>query len=229
MNAFQIFWSYGSMIEFMVQLESCRGGGKRGIRARKGEAARATAHCKAWAAAPGAGCTKWAFMRSARRRGSGCARVPRAAAVRAGGALRPRSRQRAVCGSPRGYRAGGGIQWAATLRCSARTSARTSSLVELKAELEMEDRYAIPPSALGRLHSVGFWEAAQRNKTASFHHVNLLPEDDSDLYICDIFPPHLVSVGIDKSSYEWMEGGGRLWGTVGQTLRFPGCCPAHLN
>lgn len=54
MNAFQVFCSYGSMIEFMVRLESCRGGGKRGIRARKGEAARATAHCKAWAAAQGA-------------------------------------------------------------------------------------------------------------------------------------------------------------------------------
>ena len=93
--------------------------------------------------------------------------------------------------------------------------------------ISVHPRYTIPPSALGRLHSVGFWEAAQRNKTACFHHVNLLPEDDSDLYICDIFPT-LVSVGIDKSSYEGMEGGGRLWGMVGQTLHFPGRRPAHL-
>nr|XP_023399139.1 LOW QUALITY PROTEIN: beta-1,4-galactosyltransferase 3-like [Loxodonta africana] len=34
-----------------------------------------------------------------------------------------------------------------------------------------------------------------------FHDVDLLPEDDRNLYICDIFPAH-VSVAIDKFNYK---------------------------
>lgn len=39
-----------------------------------------------------------------------------------------------------------------------------------------------------------------------FHDVNLLPEDNRNLYICDVFPAH-VSVAIDKFNYKLVEGG----------------------
>ncbi|XP_027474241.2 beta-1,4-galactosyltransferase 3-like isoform X3 [Zalophus californianus] len=55
----------------------------------------------------------------------------------------------------------------------------------------------------GKLHNVGFWEAMQEEEwdCVFFHDVNLLPEDDRNLYICDIFPAH-VSVAIDKFNYK---------------------------
>ncbi|KAM9756616.1 uncharacterized protein ACBT57_009815 isoform 1-T6 [Dama dama] len=42
----------------------------------------------------------------------------------------------------------------------------------------------------GKLCNVGFWEAMQEEDwdCVFFHDVNLLPEDDHNLYICDIFP-----------------------------------------
>jgi hypothetical protein len=50
---------------------------------------------------------------------------------------------------------------------------------------------------------VGFWEAMQEEDwdCIFFHDVNLLPEDDRNLYTCDIFPAH-VSVAIDKFNYK---------------------------
>ncbi|XP_025705321.2 beta-1,4-galactosyltransferase 3-like isoform X2 [Callorhinus ursinus] len=55
----------------------------------------------------------------------------------------------------------------------------------------------------GKLRDVGFWEAMQEEEwdCVFFHDVNLLPEDDRNLYICDIFPAH-VSVAIDKFNYK---------------------------
>ncbi|XP_058386029.1 beta-1,4-galactosyltransferase 3-like isoform X1 [Diceros bicornis minor] len=55
----------------------------------------------------------------------------------------------------------------------------------------------------GKLRNVGFWEAMQEEDwdCVFFHDVNLLPEDDRNLYICDIFPAH-VSVAIDKFNYK---------------------------
>ncbi|XP_070258666.1 beta-1,4-galactosyltransferase 3-like [Myotis yumanensis] len=55
----------------------------------------------------------------------------------------------------------------------------------------------------GKLHNVGFWEAMQEEDwdCVFFHDVNLLPEDNRNLYICDIFPAH-VSVAIDKFNYK---------------------------
>lgn len=55
----------------------------------------------------------------------------------------------------------------------------------------------------GKLRNVGFWEAMQEEEwdCVFFHDVNLLPEDDRNLYICDIFPAH-VSVAIDKFNYK---------------------------
>nr|XP_008505463.1 PREDICTED: beta-1,4-galactosyltransferase 3-like [Equus przewalskii] len=55
----------------------------------------------------------------------------------------------------------------------------------------------------GKLRNVGFWEAMQEEDwdCIFFHDVNLLPEDDRNLYICDIFPAH-VSVAIDKFNYK---------------------------
>ncbi|XP_044933350.1 beta-1,4-galactosyltransferase 3 isoform X4 [Mustela putorius furo] len=55
----------------------------------------------------------------------------------------------------------------------------------------------------GKLRNVGFWEAMQEEEwdCLFFHDVNLLPEDDRNLYICDIFPAH-VSVAIDKFDYK---------------------------
>ncbi|XP_036689425.1 beta-1,4-galactosyltransferase 3-like [Balaenoptera musculus] len=54
----------------------------------------------------------------------------------------------------------------------------------------------------GKLHSMGFWEAVQEEDRdcVSFHDVNLLPKDDRNPYICDIFPAH-VSVAIDRFKY----------------------------
>ncbi|XP_059521404.1 beta-1,4-galactosyltransferase 3-like [Myotis daubentonii] len=55
----------------------------------------------------------------------------------------------------------------------------------------------------GQLRNVGFWEAMQEEgwDCVFFHDVNLLPEDNRNLYICDIFPAH-VSVAIDKFNYK---------------------------
>ncbi|XP_013850583.2 beta-1,4-galactosyltransferase 3-like isoform X1 [Sus scrofa] len=55
----------------------------------------------------------------------------------------------------------------------------------------------------GKLRNVGFWEAMQDEDwdCVFFHDVNLLPEDDRNLYICDIFPAH-VAVAIDKFNYK---------------------------
>ncbi|XP_036152073.1 beta-1,4-galactosyltransferase 3-like [Myotis myotis] len=55
----------------------------------------------------------------------------------------------------------------------------------------------------GKLRNVGFWEAMQEDgwDCVFFHDVNLLPEDNRNLYICDIFPAH-VSVAIDKFNYK---------------------------
>ncbi|XP_049757932.1 beta-1,4-galactosyltransferase 3-like [Elephas maximus indicus] len=55
----------------------------------------------------------------------------------------------------------------------------------------------------GKLRNVGFWEAMQEEDwdCIFFHDVDLLPEDDRNLYICDIFPAH-VSVAIDKFNYK---------------------------
>lgn len=55
----------------------------------------------------------------------------------------------------------------------------------------------------GKLRNVGFWEAMQEEDwdCVFFHDVNLLPEDDRNLYICDIFPAH-VAVAIDKFNYK---------------------------
>nr|XP_044615698.1 beta-1,4-galactosyltransferase 3-like isoform X3 [Equus asinus] len=55
----------------------------------------------------------------------------------------------------------------------------------------------------GKLRNVGFREAMQEEDwdCIFFHDVNLLPEDDRNLYICDIFPAH-VSVAIDKFNYK---------------------------
>ncbi|XP_060031405.1 beta-1,4-galactosyltransferase 3-like isoform X2 [Erinaceus europaeus] len=55
----------------------------------------------------------------------------------------------------------------------------------------------------GKLRNVGFWEAMQEEDwdCVFFHDVNLLPEDDRNLYVCDIFPTH-VSVAIDKFNYK---------------------------
>ncbi|XP_020024642.2 beta-1,4-galactosyltransferase 3-like [Castor canadensis] len=55
----------------------------------------------------------------------------------------------------------------------------------------------------GKLRNVGFWEAMQEEDwdCIFFHDVNLLPEDDRNLYTCDIFPAH-VSVAIDKFNYK---------------------------
>nr|KAF6407171.1 hypothetical protein HJG59_009872 [Molossus molossus] len=55
----------------------------------------------------------------------------------------------------------------------------------------------------GKLRNVGFWEAMQEEDwdCVFFHDVNLLPEDNRNLYICDIFPAH-VSVAIDKFNYK---------------------------
>ncbi|KAI5213822.1 Beta-1,4-Galactosyltransferase 3 [Manis pentadactyla] len=60
----------------------------------------------------------------------------------------------------------------------------------------------------GRLRNVGFWEAMQEEDwdCVIFHDVNLLPEDDRNLYVCDIFPAH-VSVAIDKFNYKLPHGG----------------------
>nr|XP_019573843.1 PREDICTED: uncharacterized protein LOC109438418 isoform X2 [Rhinolophus sinicus] len=48
--------------------------------------------------------------------------------------------------------------------------------------------------------SYATWGSGERCRrragTVFFHEVNLLPEDDCDLYICDIFPAH-VSVAVD--------------------------------
>ncbi|XP_062032746.1 beta-1,4-galactosyltransferase 3-like isoform X2 [Lepus europaeus] len=54
----------------------------------------------------------------------------------------------------------------------------------------------------GRLRNVGFWEALQDGDwdCVFLHAVNLLPEDDRNLYTCDLFPAH-VSVAIDKFNY----------------------------
>ncbi|XP_076987018.1 beta-1,4-galactosyltransferase 3-like isoform X3 [Tamandua tetradactyla] len=55
----------------------------------------------------------------------------------------------------------------------------------------------------GRLRNVGFWEAMKEEywDCIFFHDVDLLPEDDRNLYICDTFPAH-VSVAIDKFNYK---------------------------
>ncbi|XP_016061400.1 PREDICTED: beta-1,4-galactosyltransferase 3-like [Miniopterus natalensis] len=55
----------------------------------------------------------------------------------------------------------------------------------------------------GKLRNVGFWEAMKEEDwdCVFFHDVNLLPEDNRNLYICDIFPAH-VSVAIDKFNYK---------------------------
>lgn len=54
----------------------------------------------------------------------------------------------------------------------------------------------------GWLRNVGFWEALQDGDwdCVFLHDVNLLPEDDRNLYTCDLFPAH-VSVAIDKFNY----------------------------
>lgn len=50
---------------------------------------------------------------------------------------------------------------------------------------------------------MGCWEAMQEEDwdCVSFHDVNLLPEDDRNLYTCDVFPVH-VSMAIDKFNYK---------------------------
>ncbi|XP_057389721.1 beta-1,4-galactosyltransferase 3-like [Balaenoptera acutorostrata] len=55
---------------------------------------------------------------------------------------------------------------------------------------------------------MGFWEAVQEEDRdcVSFHDVNLLPKDDRNPYICDIFPAH-VSVAIDRLPYWGYLGG----------------------
>lgn len=55
----------------------------------------------------------------------------------------------------------------------------------------------------GKLCNVRFWEAMQEKDRDCifFQDVNLLPEDNCNLYICDIFPA-LVSVAIDKFNYK---------------------------
>ncbi|KAK2089038.1 hypothetical protein P7K49_034945 [Saguinus oedipus] len=53
-----------------------------------------------------------------------------------------------------------------------------------------------------RLCNVGFWEAMEEEDwdCVFFHDVNLLLEEDHNLYTCDIFSAH-VSVAIDKFNY----------------------------
>ncbi|KAM4800355.1 beta-1,4-galactosyltransferase 3-like isoform X2 [Urocitellus parryii] len=55
----------------------------------------------------------------------------------------------------------------------------------------------------GKLRNVGFREAMQEENwdCVFFHDVNLLPEDDRNIYTCDIFPAH-VSVAINKFNYK---------------------------
>ncbi|KAB1273758.1 Beta-1; 4-galactosyltransferase 3 [Camelus dromedarius] len=59
------------------------------------------------------------------------------------------------------------------------------------------------PFNRGKLRNVGFWEAMQEEDwdCVFFHDVNLLPEDDRNRYVCDVFPAH-VSVAIDKFNYK---------------------------
>ncbi|XP_072824684.1 beta-1,4-galactosyltransferase 3 isoform X5 [Vicugna pacos] len=59
------------------------------------------------------------------------------------------------------------------------------------------------PFNRGKLCNVGFWEAMQEEDwdCVFFHDVNLLPEDDCNRYVCDVFPAH-VSVAIDKFNYK---------------------------
>ncbi|EPY82460.1 beta-1,4-galactosyltransferase 3-like protein [Camelus ferus] len=59
------------------------------------------------------------------------------------------------------------------------------------------------PFNWGKLCNVGFWEAMQEEDwdCVFFHDVNLLPEDDRNRYVCDVFPAH-VSVAIDKFNYK---------------------------
>ncbi|XP_058530107.1 beta-1,4-galactosyltransferase 3-like [Ochotona princeps] len=54
-----------------------------------------------------------------------------------------------------------------------------------------------------RLRNVGFREAMQDEDwdCVFLHDVNVLPEDDRNLYTCDFFPAH-VSVAIDKFKYK---------------------------
>ncbi|XP_040834156.1 beta-1,4-galactosyltransferase 3-like [Ochotona curzoniae] len=55
----------------------------------------------------------------------------------------------------------------------------------------------------GRLRNVGFWEALRDEDwdCVFLHDVNVLPEDDRNVYTCDFFPAH-VSVAIDKFNYK---------------------------
>ncbi|CAM9962610.1 unnamed protein product [Rangifer tarandus platyrhynchus] len=61
----------------------------------------------------------------------------------------------------------------------------------------------------GKLCNVGFWEAMQEEDwdCVFFHDVNLLPEDDHNLYICNIFP---APVPWPSTSSTTTKGQGRL-------------------
>ncbi|KAF3814925.1 hypothetical protein GH733_017201 [Mirounga leonina] len=65
----------------------------------------------------------------------------------------------------------------------------------------------------GKLCNVEFWEAMQEEEwdCVFFHDVNPLPEDDCNLYICDIYPPH-VSVATDKFNYKINSFPNSYWG-----------------
>lgn len=71
----------------------------------------------------------------------------------------------------------------------------------------------------GKLCNVGFWEAMQEEDwdCVFFHDVNLLPEDDHNLYICDIFPAPVPWPSTSSTTSRSGEGTS-CGGTLGQAL-----------
>ena len=71
----------------------------------------------------------------------------------------------------------------------------------------------------GSLCNVGFWEAMQEEDwdRVFFHNVNLLPEDDHNLCICNIFPAPVPWPSTSSMTCRWREGTS-CWGTLGQAL-----------
>lgn len=59
------------------------------------------------------------------------------------------------------------------------------------------------------LMNIGFYEAMKRDRfeCVIFHDVDLLPENDKNIYSCPAGHPRHMSAYIDKFDYEWVDNG----------------------